>query len=149
MSSLMRAVLLTVFLTACSTNSLPNGDGGGRTMDLSAADLTASGTMDLAADLTATGTDLLSPVDLASVDLAGPPPGETCVSTCNRCSGGGCCGAACCAAGEWCDATLTCRCGTGPACAPNLICARGGPVMPGGGQCGFVCCGDATHPCPL
>jgi hypothetical protein len=112
---------------ACSDNHLPAaGDAG-------AVDLARAGDLALSSKL----------------DLAGPPAGETCVSACNRCQNGPCCGSVCCNAGEWCDATNTCRCGNGPACSGTLICASGGPVRPGGDQCGGICCGDSSHPCPL
>jgi hypothetical protein len=129
----MRGLCLAFLLAACSGGGLPpnSSDGG-------------------ASDFATPGGDLAARApDLRGVDLAGPPSGTTCVSTCNRCAGGGCCGSACCAAGEWCDATFTCRCGTGAACTGTLLCAAGGIVAPGADQCGFTCCGDAQHPCPL
>ena len=90
----------------------------------------------------------LGQIDLAQAgDLAGGPP-AMCVSTCNRCNGGGCCGTICCNTGEWCDASQHCRCGTNVGCATGLQCATGGPVSPDR-TCGSVCCGDAMHPCPL
>jgi hypothetical protein len=110
-----------------SSTGLPNGgDDGAAAMDLSVPP----------------GADLSTPPhDLSNL---------SCAPTCQHCQGVCCPGApngGCCAPGEWCD-NGTCHCGNGAACAPGLFCATGGPVMPPS-QCGGVCCGDATHPCPL
>jgi len=124
--------LIFLIASACSDNHLPPAVDGG------------------ALDLARPAGDLAGPRhDLAAIDLAGPPSGQACAAVCNRCQNGPCCGSLCCNAGEWCDATNTCRCGSGAACSGNLICATGGPIMPGGNTCGFICCGDSTHPCPL
>jgi hypothetical protein len=76
--------------------------------------------------------------------------GRSCAATCNRCVNGVCCGNACCGVGEWCDtSTLTCRCGDHAACTNGNTCQRGGPIGPGEGFCGTLCCGSAGSPCPL
>jgi hypothetical protein len=116
---------LFIFLVGCTTEGIPAGNN-----DLKGADLAQQ-----------------QQVDLAGIDLAGGPP-AMCVSTCNRCAGGGCCGSVCCNAGEWCDASQHCRCGMNAGCAAGLMCASGGPISPDR-TCGSICCGDATHPCPL
>jgi hypothetical protein len=121
---------LFIFLLGCSTEGIPPGGN----VDLAGADFSKS---DLAQP----------PIDLAGIDLAGGPP-SMCVSTCNRCAGGGCCGAVCCNDGEWCDASLHCRCGMNAGCTAGLMCASGGPISPNF-SCGSICCGDAMHPCPL
>lgn len=80
-----------------------------------------------------------------------PPPdgGMVCEPTCGACQGrGACCGNRCCGAGEWCDANQQCRCGTGKACSQGDTCTTAGPIQPGGGRCGGICCG-VTGPCPL
>lgn len=86
-------------------------------------------------------------LSMSKADLAGGMP-TMCVSTCNRCAGGGCCGAVCCNDGEWCDSTEHCRCGMNAGCTNGLVCASGGPISPNQ-SCGSICCGDSMHPCPL
>lgn len=132
----MRVLVLIVacVLAACTGGGLPFGkDDLASSVDLKGVDLK--------------GADLHAP-DLKPVagDLAEQPPAQ-CISTCDRCSGGGCCGTACCAEGEWCDSTQHCRCGTNAACGAMQVCATGGPSKVG--QCGGICCGDPQHPCPL
>ena len=124
--ALLVGTLLSLSVAGCLSDGIPIGKG----------DLSPSGTADLKrADLGGGTTDLAE----------GPP--AMCLSSCNRCAGGGCCGTACCNEGEWCDSTQHCRCGLAAGCGPNLICATGGPSMLG--QCGSICCGDASNPCPL
>ena len=151
MRTLLAVVAVALVLAACTrSNGLfiaGDGGGGGGVDGASSTDF-GDGTVDLRREKDGGGP----PLDLSQppTDLSGGP---ICVSTCNHCTSGACCPGGkngCCNPGEYCDAAGQCRCGSGPACTGNLMCASGGPIMPGGpGQCGAVCCGDITHPCPL
>lgn len=132
MTSGVRIIVLAALalVAGCRTQPLDlnDGGGGGDVRDMSRSDLRV---------------DLSKPADLSLVDLA-----RNCTPNCSRCQSGVCCGAVCCREGEWCDvATATCRCGNGPACRVDQICATGGPI--GQNQCGSICCGDPQNPCPL
>jgi len=130
MTSRLLAMLALVLAMGCRTQPLPEGDGG------------TSGVVDLARG-DGPIVDLARPADLTLVDLA-----RNCTPNCNRCASGVCCGSLCCNEGEYCDpVSNSCRCGNGPACRVDQICATGGPV--GQNQCGSVCCGDPRNPCPL
>jgi hypothetical protein len=123
----MVLAMTLVALVACSHEALPGPGGGGG----------GSG-----------GGDLGGAVDLAT------PPGDgprVCSGNgCAACNGAVvCCGNSCCAAGEWCDSvTSTCRCGDRAGCPSGQTCAHGGPIGPGTGSCGSICCGNGV-PCPL
>jgi hypothetical protein len=82
---------------------------------------------------------------------AGTPLGMCAPDPMDGCPAGPACGSGCCGAGEQCDpSTDTCMCGSGPRCTGANMCAAGGPVMPGGGICGIICCGaPGGPPCPL
>jgi hypothetical protein len=136
-------------LLACRTPPLATTDGdGGMSVDLaqaSATDLPPS-VLDLAQS---SALDLAQPsaLDLAqprATDLAQQSECAAC-ATCNR--GGPCCGNSCCGKGERCDPlTLTCHCGTGPACTNGNTCNSAGPAP--FYFCGDYCCG-ATIGCPV
>jgi hypothetical protein len=133
-----------LWLVSCASNSLPGmGDGP------PPPPIDLAGCAPNCPDIATPPVDMAAPVpDFSGSDFAG----LSCVTGCNHCTlGGACCpgapNAGCCNAGEWCD-NGTCRCGNGNACPMGEYCSSGGPVM-GGGQCGFICCGGAGHPCPL
>jgi hypothetical protein len=130
------ALLLALPLGAgCRTQPLDEGDGGpSGFVDMSRLDLPRTD---------GPGVDLSRPADMTLVDLA-----RSCAPNCSRCQSGVCCGTVCCRPGEYCDAqTNSCRCGNGGACRVDQICATGGPSGPN--QCGAICCGDPSTPCPL
>lgn len=135
MTALVRLFTVAVFALAvalaagCRTQPLPFEDGGGGdARDMRRVDMLV---------------DLARPADLTLVDLA-----RNCAPNCSRCQSGVCCGNLCCNEGEYCDVqTNSCRCGNGPACRIDQICATGGPI--GQNQCGSICCGDPANPCPL
>ena len=120
------ALVLLLALAGCGRAGLPGGGGG------------ASGGGGGAGG--GGGGGGLGRGDMSGID---------CTASCNRCPKGPCCGNACCGAGERCDpVTLTCKCGSGPACTGGNFCATGGPPSPDQSACGSLCCG-ATSPCPL
>lgn len=125
-------IVLLLLVGGCLEDGIPAGD----------PDLRG-----VVADLRGVVVDMRS-ADLAVVtDLGNEKPPAECISTCDRCGGGGCCGTACCGEGEWCDSQQRCRCGTALGCGGNQICGSGGPTQLG--QCGSFCCGDSANPCPL
>jgi|GEM_PF-3437515 len=127
---MIRAALLTALIVAggCRTAPLTLPLDGGTASDLQTAS-SDLGAVDLSyADFGLSSTDM-TPLCFDTIQ-------------CGPACGG------CCKAGEWCGGGA-CHCGTNAGCGGNLLCASGGPVIIPRTTCGFVCCGDAQHPCPL
>ena len=145
-TSLIAAVAVVAMLAAACTSQAVDDvaifEDLARSADLSASghDLAGSGEGDLSVP---PGGDLSMGSDMhKSGDLANSAP--SCLPS-GGCPSGPACGNGCCGAGESCDPNShTCRCGGGPACAAQMMCA--GPVVRMDG-CGSVCCGNGT-PCP-
>ena len=132
-----------------------NGDLAGMNQDILAiptdmvdqqVDMTPTVARDLSSDLEdmLVSHDMKHHHDMTQVDQSSIPDLAARMCVVGVCTAPNC-GGACCKSGEWCDSG-SCKCGNGPACTLGEVCASGIPV-PGGPQCGTVCCGGG-HPCP-
>ncbi len=140
-------LILGLALPACTrANGLAIDDDAGGGCGADCVDLASSD---------GDSTDLRRHKDMDSPPADLSKPGDLgpmmCLAACDHCFGGVCCAGGangCCAAGEWCDASGQCRCGQNAACQNGLTCATGGPIGMQG-QCGIICCGGLSNPCPL